>query len=60
VTFDRAALTWGAVFATLGVAFLLDELGVWQVHLGVLLPLLLIVAGLALALSAAFPRARGR
>jgi hypothetical protein len=52
---DRAAVAWGAVFCTLGVAFLLDELGVWRVQLGVVIPLVLIVAGLALAVSAAVP-----
>lgn len=60
MSFDRAALSWGAVFCVLGVAFLLEELGVWRVHIGVLLPLLLIVAGIALAVSAAFPGSRGR
>jgi hypothetical protein len=52
---DRAALAWGAVFCTLGVAFLLEEAGVWQVRLGVLVPLLLIIAGVVVALSAASP-----
>ena len=58
MSLDRPALTWGAVFCALGAAFLLEDLVVWQVHLGVLLPLLLIVAGIVLALSAAFPGAR--
>jgi cytochrome c oxidase subunit IV len=53
---DRAALAWGAVFVTVGGAFLLQELGVVeQVRIGVLIPLLLIVAGLTVAVSAAFP-----
>ncbi len=48
---DRAALVWGAVFTLLGAAFLLQELGVWQVRAGVFLPALLIVAGVVLALT---------
>lgn len=57
---DRAAVAWGAVFLTVGLAFLLDELGVWRVQLGILVPLLLIVAGLALAVSAAVPDGENR
>jgi cytochrome c oxidase subunit IV len=57
---DRPSLVWGAVFCTVGLAYLLQELGVWDVRLGVIVPLLLIVAGLALALSAALPRTAAR
>jgi hypothetical protein len=27
---DRAALVWGTVFVVLGMAFLLQELGLWR------------------------------
>lgn len=59
---DRSALVWGAVFCTVGLAYLLEEFGVWNVQVGVLLPLLLIVAGVALAVSAVAgdPRAARR
>jgi Flp pilus assembly protein TadG len=57
---NRPAIAWGAVFCTIGGAFLLEELGVWTVQIGVLIPLLLIVAGAALAVSAAFPTAGDR
>lgn len=42
---DRAALVWGTVFVVLGMAFLLQELGVWRVEAEILLPLLLMLAG---------------
>lgn len=48
---DRSALVWGAVFTVLGGTFLLEEAGVWSVRAGVLVPVLLIVAGLVLVLS---------
>jgi hypothetical protein len=53
---DRGSVAWGVVFCVLGVAFLLDALDVWEVRMGVLVPLLLIVAGIVLAISAAWPR----
>jgi hypothetical protein len=42
---DRAALVWGTVFVVLGMAFLLQELGLWQVRAEILMPLLLMLAG---------------
>lgn len=49
---DRAAATFGAVFVVVGLAVLVEELGGWDVELGVLLPVALIAAGLALTVSA--------
>ena len=43
--FDRV---FGPVFVLLGLAYLLDDLGVWTIRLQVLGPALLILAGLAL------------
>lgn len=45
---DRAALVWGALFTATGAAFLADALGWWQVRAEILLPILLIVAGVML------------
>jgi hypothetical protein len=52
VSINRSTVTWGTVFVLLGAAFLLDDVGVWTVQLGYLLPALLIVAGLALTATA--------
>jgi hypothetical protein len=49
---NRSALMFGLLFVVLGGAFLLDDLGVLAVRIGLLLPALLIVAGLALTASA--------
>ena len=57
---DRSALVWGAVFTMVGVAFLLQEAGVWQVRAEVLLPVLLIVAGVVLVLSGLVRQERDR
>lgn len=59
-TLDRSSLVWGAIFLTVGAAYLLEEFDVWDVRLGVIVPLLLIVAGLALAVSAALPGSEAR
>jgi hypothetical protein len=50
-TLDRSALVWGAVFAVIGVAFLLQEAGVWVVRASVFLPAVLIIAGVVLIVS---------
>jgi cytochrome c oxidase subunit IV len=42
---DRAAVVWGLLFTVVGLTYLLQELGVWDVRGEVLLPVLLIVAG---------------
>ena len=49
---DRGALVWGALFTVLGAAFLLQELGLWRIRGEVFLPVLLIVAGAMLLVSA--------
>jgi hypothetical protein len=46
-----ARLTAGAVFIVIGLAFLLEELGVWDVRLGYLLPLVIIGVGASLVLG---------
>jgi hypothetical protein len=48
MTVNRSAVTWGVVFLAFGAAFLMDDLGVWRLELAYLLPVLLILAGLAL------------
>jgi hypothetical protein len=52
---NRAAVMFGAVFIALGGAFLLEDLGYWSLELSYVFPALLIVAGLALALTALSP-----
>ena len=42
---DRSALVWGLLFTVVGLTYLLQALGVWDVRGEVLLPILLIVAG---------------
>ena len=42
---DRSALVWGLLFTVVGLTYLLQGLGVWDVRGEVLLPILLIVAG---------------
>jgi cytochrome c oxidase subunit IV len=42
---DRSALVWGLLFTVVGLTYLLQALGVWDVRGEVLLPVLLIVAG---------------
>jgi hypothetical protein len=49
---DRVALAFGIVFIILGVVFLLDRFDAIELRPGILLPLLLIAAGAAVALSA--------
>jgi cytochrome c oxidase subunit IV len=42
---DRGSLVWGLLFTVVGLTYLLQALGVWEVRGEVLLPILLIVAG---------------
>lgn len=42
---DLSALVWGMVFVVVGAAHLLQAFGVWQVRTAVLVPTLLILAG---------------
>lgn len=55
---NRAAVMFGTVFFVLGGVYLLEDLGVWAIELSYLFPALLILAGLALALTAAVPEQR--
>lgn len=48
---SRSALVAGVFFIAVGVAFLLERLGVWDVSLRVLGPVLLITLGIAIALG---------
>lgn len=60
---DRGAVVWGLVFVALGLGALLDEVGLLTLDLGVALPAVLVVAGVALTLSALADRSgadRGR
>jgi Domain of unknown function (DUF5668) len=49
---DRAAIVFGVFFVLVGVAFLLDRLGVWTVRARYLPPILLIAFGVAVLLGA--------
>jgi hypothetical protein len=46
---NRSALVFGPAFLLLGVAGLLDDLGVMELRVGILLPVVLIIAGVVLA-----------
>lgn len=48
---DRSALVAGVFFIAAGAVFLLERLGVWEVSLRVLGPVLLITLGLAIILG---------
>lgn len=48
---DRGALVWGTLFVVVGITYLLQALGVWEVRGEVLLPLLLILAGLIVVVT---------
>jgi uncharacterized membrane protein YozB (DUF420 family) len=50
---DHAALVAGVVFVVLGVAFLLDQLDVWEVRLAPLLAVVLIGLGLTMMVARA-------
>ena len=49
---DRLSLVVGVLFVLAGVVFLLDALGVWRLRVDYLVPLALIVLGLAVLASA--------
>jgi ABC-type cobalamin transport system permease subunit len=55
---DHAALVAGVVFVVLGVAFLLDQLDVWEVRLAPLLAVVLVGLGLALMVGRSPRRTR--
>jgi uncharacterized membrane protein HdeD (DUF308 family) len=50
--FDRLSLVVGVLFVLAGVVFLLDALDVWRLRVDYLVPLALIVLGLAVLASA--------
>jgi hypothetical protein len=49
--YNRAAIAAGAFFVVVGTAFLLEELGVFEVNVGYVLPVLLILLGLGVLLT---------
>lgn len=49
--YNRAAIAAGAFFVVVGAAFLLEELGVFEVNVGYVLPVLLILLGLGVLIS---------
>jgi uncharacterized membrane protein HdeD (DUF308 family) len=49
---DRLSLVVGVLFVLAGVVFLLDALDVWRLRIDYLVPLALIVLGLAVLASA--------
>jgi Domain of unknown function (DUF5668) len=51
---SRSALAFGAFFVLAGVMFLADRLGIWDVRVRYLAPLLLIALGLAILLGGRF------
>lgn len=52
MSWNRTALVSGVFFVVVGVAFLLDRLGVWRVRGVYVWPLLLIVLGVAVLAGA--------
>jgi hypothetical protein len=50
--FDSGALGFGIFFIVVGVVFLLERLGVFEIRAAVVWPLLLIVLGIALLVAA--------
>jgi hypothetical protein len=53
---DVGAIVAGLVFAGLGVAFLFDQLDLWELRSEVIWPAVLIALGAAIALGALFRR----
>jgi hypothetical protein len=51
-SFDPGALGFGIFFVVVGVVFLLERLGVFELRAAVLWPVLLIVLGVALLIAA--------
>lgn len=54
---DLSALVWGTVFVVLGGTYLLEALGVWEVRGAIVVPTLLILAGV-IVLATAVTRGR--
>lgn len=48
---NRSAVTFGVFFIAAGVAFLLDRLDVWDLRARYVLPLVLILVGVAILLG---------
>lgn len=48
---NRTAVVWGLFFIVAGIAFLLDRLDVWTLRARYVLPVLLIVLGVAILLG---------
>ena len=57
---NRSALVFGVFFIVAGVAFLLDRLEVWDLQARYLLPILLIVLGIAVLIGGRSPRSGQR
>ena len=57
---SRSALVFGIFFIVAGVAFLLDRLEVWDLQARYLLPILLIVLGIAVLIGGRSPRSGQR
>jgi Domain of unknown function (DUF5668) len=57
---DRLSLVVGVLFVLAGIVFLLDALEVWELRVDYLVPLALIVLGLAVLASAWPLRSRRR
>ena len=57
---NRSALVFGVFFIVAGVAFLLDRLEVWNLQARYLLPILLIVLGIAVLIGGRSPRSGQR
>ncbi len=53
-TVNRGALTAGVFFIVVGIAFLLDELDVWELTPSIIWPSLLVVLGAAVLLGGIF------
>jgi len=49
---SRAAVFFGSVFTAVGLAYLFEDLGVWDLRAAFFLPVVLMVAGFALTVSA--------
>ena len=48
---DRGGLVWGTLFTVVGLTYLLQAAGVWEVRGEVLLPVLLIAVGVVVVVS---------
>ena len=57
---DRRALLGGLVFGILGILFLLEDLGVLELKAVFVLPIVLIVVGVAVLVGSLMDTGRGR